>query len=247
MSDATKELSIAVDTSGRIGSVCIGKGENILEEKYFSGVMKHAAEIFPTLIQLLEKHNFGVANVRNIFVAAGPGSFTGLRIGVTMAKMMALASDVKIASASTMDIVALNAFDHIEQNNLDIQRVAPIIDAKRQQFFVSTYEKNSDGWKKTTDDAMMNVKTFIEKFDIGGQSPIYLLGEGLKYYQKHFESDGIGFFEEDLWTARAKNVYKACYNKAVKGDFEDAALFVPKYLRLTDAEENLQKKLSQNK
>lgn len=242
MCDITNEISVAVDTSGRIGSICIGKGEEILEEKYFSDVMKHAAEIFPTLVELIEKLNLTVSDIKNIFVAAGPGSFTGLRIGATMAKMMALASDVKIASASTLDIIAQNAFEYIEQNQLEITRVATIIDAKRQQFFVATYKKEGSMWIKEIDDRIMRTNDFLEKYATTSSEPIYLLGEGLKYHQKRFETDAVGFFDENLWAAQAKNVYKLCYAKALSGNFEDAALFEPKYLRLCDAQENLNRK-----
>ena len=242
MRDITNEISVAVDTSGRIGSICIGKGEKVLEEKYFSGVMKHAAEIFPTLVGLLEKLDLSVLDIKNIFVAAGPGSFTGLRIGVTMAKMMALAADVRIASASTLDIVAQNAIEHIEQNHLEITKIATIIDAKRQQFFVATYKKEGSTWVKELDDRMMSVSDFLETCATTTSEPIYLLGEGLKYYQKRFETSAVAFFEESLWAAQARNVYKLCYEKALAGDFENKNLFEPKYLRLCDAQENLNRK-----
>ncbi len=242
MPDITNEVSIAVDTSGRVGSICVGRGEEILAEKYFSGAMKHAAEVFPTLVEILEMLNLSVSEIKNIFVAAGPGSFTGLRIGVTMAKMMALAANVKIASASTLDIVACNAIDYIEQNNLDITRIATILDAKRQQFFVATYEKDGSDWIKKLDDSMTSVDDFLKTYATDSKKPIFLLGEGLKYYQKRFNSDAVSFFDESLWAAQAKNVYKLCYQKALAGNFEDACLFKPKYLRLSDAQENLARK-----
>ena len=73
-----------------------------------------------------------------------------------MAKMMALASDVKISSASSLAITAQNAFDYIASQNLDIDRVAAIIDAKRRQFFVAVYERTENGtWTQTLTDSML--------------------------------------------------------------------------------------------
>ena len=236
------KICLAVDTSGRVGSVCLGRGSEILEERNFSGMMRHAAELFPTTLDILGHFNIDIDDISHIFVTAGPGSFTGLRIGLTMAKMMALAGDVKITTVSTLDAVAQNAIEHIEFNNLEIKRIAPIIDAKRNQFFVAAYEKHNNQWEKMITDSMMDVNTFISEFDTDQNSPIWLLGEGLKYYQKKFTSPGIQFLNEELWPAQSNKVYKLCYQKALKGEFEDPEQLTPNYLRLSDAEEAWQKK-----
>lgn len=236
------EISVAVDTSGRVGSVCIGKGTHIYKDKNFSGMMRHAAELFPTILELLEEQELTIDQVRNVFVTKGPGSFTGLRIGITLAKMMALAANVNIAAVSTLDVIAQNAIDKIEGENLDISRVASIIDAKRRQFFVAVYEKSEAGWQKTASDCMMGVESFTEKFISNQKTPIWLLGEGLKYYQKRFDTDGVGFFEEDIWSAKSTNLYRLCAEKAANGDFTDPVTLLPEYLRKAEAEENWEKK-----
>ena len=104
-----KSLILAVETSGRTGSVAIGAGDDILAEKTFSGQMRHSAELFVSAERLLSQIGAGAEKIKHVYFAAGPGSFTGLRIAVTMAKMMAFANGAKIVAVSTMDVIAENA------------------------------------------------------------------------------------------------------------------------------------------
>ena len=67
---------------------------------------------------------------------------------------------------------------------------------------------------------------------------MWVLGEGLKYYQSEFEEGGLKIFPEHLWNANASNVYKLCHKKALDGQFEDPDSLLPSYLRLAEAEEN---------
>lgn len=240
--DPKQEISLAVDTSGRAGSVCLGSGDNIFSEKCFSGMMRHAAELFPSVIELLDEVDATPSDIKNIFVTVGPGSFTGLRIGITLAKMMALAGNVRIASVSTLDVIAQNAFDYIYRYKTGQTRVAAIIDAKRQQFFVGVYELIDGTWTKVQQDTMMDVETFIDRFTDCTDTPIWLLGEGLKFYKNKFQNHKIQFMEEDLWSAKSKYVYKLGYDKARRGDFDDPQTLLPAYLRRAEAEENWEKK-----
>ena len=236
----TTGFNIAVDTSGRAGSVAIGQGREILAEKQFTDMMRHAAEVLPVISELLKEYNAGAGDIHEVYVTRGPGSFTGLRIGISMAKMMALAADVRIASVSSLAVTAENAFDYIASENLDIQRVAAIIDAKRRQFFVAVYEFENGAWTRILQDSMMKAEELLEKYADGPQ--MWVLGEGLKYYKTKFEDGGLKIFPENIWNATASNVYKLCYKKALEGDFDDPETLLPSYLRLAEAEENWLKK-----
>jgi tRNA threonylcarbamoyladenosine biosynthesis protein TsaB len=236
-----KHLAIAVDTSGRVGSAALGSSNNILESIDFTGQMRHAAELFPALIRLTENAGKTVADITDVYVTIGPGSFTGLRIGITLAKMMALASDVKIASVSSLDCVAMNAFDYInEQKREDIDSVAALIDAKRGQFFTCIYKKDGDFWSKTVSESMKSAEEILEM--TSGYEKTLFNGEALKYYQGKFEASKNEFMAEKDWGIRAENVYKAAFRKALDNQFDDPQTLVPRYLRLSDAEENLLKR-----
>jgi tRNA A37 threonylcarbamoyladenosine modification protein TsaB len=158
-----------------------------------------------------------------------------------MAKMMALATGVKIVPVSTMDTISSNADAFIEDTKQQVNRIATIIDAKRNQFFVAAFEKQGSKWVKTMDDCLMKASDFVDKF-AGSDDPVWLLGEGLVYYKDKFAADGIEFMDEKYWPATAAGVFKAGLLAAKEGDYADPKTLTPCYLRRSDAEENLEKR-----
>lgn len=101
-------LILAIETSGRLGSVALAEGEKLLAQKQFTGPMRHSAEIFPDIVALLEQFDKKPAHLEQVYISVGPGSFTGLRIAVTIAKSMALANQAGIVAVDTLDCIAAN-------------------------------------------------------------------------------------------------------------------------------------------
>ena len=101
-------LILAVETSGRMGSVSLAQGPKLLAEKQFTGPMRHSAEIFPAIVGLLKHYGKKPNQIEQVHISIGPGSFTGLRIAVTLAKTMALANPAPICLGNS----AKNVFQH---------------------------------------------------------------------------------------------------------------------------------------
>ncbi len=160
-------LVLAIETSSRIGSVAVAVGKNILAEKTFSAPIRHSAEIFPAISDILERFNKKPDKIEQIYISAGPGSFTGLRIAVTIAKTMHMANSANIITVDTLDVIAANANDYIVEGKKTAtlhlktsnhhpgsdqikespkedspERIATILDAKRGQFFIAVYQRN---------------------------------------------------------------------------------------------------------
>jgi len=237
---ANDELALAVETSGPTGSVAVGIGDKIIDETAFSGLMTHSTQLFPAAAALLKRIDRHITDLAHIYIAVGPGSFTGLRIAVTMAKMMALANGTKIVAANTMDILTVNASEYIKDKKIKISRLATILDAKRRQFYVSLYENTHGNWQKTATDCLITASDFLARF-AQPDNPIWLLGEGLVYYKDAFGVHGVCFLDADYWPARARAVYSVCRKKAKAGDFADPTTLVPYYLRRPEATENWEK------
>lgn len=233
-------LVLAVETSGRIGSVAIGKADNILKEVTFSGAMRHSAELFGSVRQLLGKIGKTAKDVKEIYIASGPGSFTGLRIAVTMAKMSAFANGTKIVACNTMDVIAVNAAEYANKTSDKINRIATILDAKRKQFYIAIFDRNGEKWDKVMNDCLMTVAEFTDRFG-GEKEPVWLLGEGLQYYKDDFEGDSVRIMDEICWPAKAAGVYKIGRKMALAGEFIEAGQLVPFYLRRPEAVENWEK------
>ncbi len=237
-----KPYVLAVETSAPIGSVAIALGEQILAETTFSGPMRHSSEIFPAIDGLLGRLGRGPKEIKQVYISVGPGSFTGLRIAVTIAKTMYLANAAKIVAVDTLDVIAANAVHYTKEKNIKFRKIAVILDAKRGQFFIAVYQRNpsgerratSDGiWKKILPDSLMTASQFLEKF-AGQAEPVWLLGMGLVHHKDKFKVDGICFFEEKYWTPRAEKVHLLGWKMAQAGNFADALTLQPNYLRVPD-------------
>jgi tRNA threonylcarbamoyladenosine biosynthesis protein TsaB len=239
-----KPLILAVETSGRTGSVAIALGEQMLSEAHFPGPMRHSAEIFPAVQELLKRFSRKPREIEHIYISVGPGSFTGLRIAVALAKIMHLANATKTIAVDTLDVIAANVTDYIkdlssiapakeEERVKDLTKIATILDAKRGQFFIAAYENKQGRWEKTMPDCLMTAEQFLENF-AGSFQTIWLLGEGLVFYKDKFKADGIRFLDEKYWNPRAEKVYKLGWQKALAGQFADPLTLQPTYLRKPD-------------
>lgn len=235
-------ITLDLETSGRQGSVAIGKNDEIIAAEEFSAPMKHSAEIFPAIQHLLGEHNLTPSQITCCCVSVGPGSFTGLRIAVTIAKMMSLASQCKIVAVDTLDVIAANAVFDRQIQQQDINTLAVILDAKRGKFFTGIYrrskkpasqDKLSGNWEKQNDDTILSADEFRQMF-ADSEEPVYLLGEGLVYYRDDFESENIKILDESYWTPKADNLYKLGVEKAARQQFTPATELVPKYIQNPD-------------
>ncbi|TKJ37379.1 MAG: tRNA (adenosine(37)-N6)-threonylcarbamoyltransferase complex dimerization subunit type 1 TsaB [Planctomycetes bacterium B3_Pla] len=245
-------LILAVETSSRIGSVAIAAGGEVLAEATFSVPLRHSAEIFTAIRDLLDRFGRRPREVEQVHISAGPGSFTGLRIAATFAKTMHLANAARIVAVDTLDVIAANVIDLADEDTYpasdpDLQaigheRVAAIVDAKRGQFFIAVYERRTPGgqqvaagcgWVKVGSDSLMSAEQFLTEFVLE-EKPIWLLGDGLLYYKDKFQADGIRFFDERYWSPRAGKVHLLGRQMALKGQFADPVTLTPNYLRRPD-------------
>jgi tRNA threonylcarbamoyl adenosine modification protein YeaZ len=171
-------LILAIETSSRIGSVAIAFGKKILAETTFSAPIRHSEEIFTAIGDILDRFSRKPDNIEQIHISAGPGSFTGLRIAVTLAKTMHLANAAKIIAVDTLDVIAANANDYIKEKKTTAAsqsessgshlapgqvegplgkefpvRIATILDAKRGQFFIAAYQCNTNNTQRADSNA----------------------------------------------------------------------------------------------
>ena len=247
-----ESLILAVETSSRIGSVAVAFGPRRVSEIRFSGPLMHSAEIFPAVEKLLDRADRIPGQIEQIYISVGPGSFTGLRIATTIAKIMHLANAAKIITVDTLDIIASNVVRLTEGNTravsdrrvlpAECKRIAVVLDAKRGQFFIAVYEPSSDRmreehrdqiWKKAIPDSLMTISEFLDHF-AGHRSPIGLLGDGLVYYKDKFKADGVFFLDETHWSPKASKVHQLGWQMALNGQFTDPLTLTPHYLRKPD-------------
>jgi tRNA threonylcarbamoyladenosine biosynthesis protein TsaB len=236
-------LILAVETSGRMGSVALAQGDKLLSETSFSGPMRHSAEIFPAITDLLSRFDKKPDQIEQVYISAGPGSFTGLRIAVTFAKTLALANNAEIVAVDTLDCIAANVNPQDKPEQLGV-----ILDAKRSQFFIAVYEqtplRQAQGrqdsrpqtpdliWKKVLADSLMTAEEFLARFS---DRPIMLAGEGLVFYKDKFTHKNICVLDEKFWNPSAVNIHKLGRQLALQNQLSDPLTLTPNYIRGPDA------------
>ncbi len=205
-------------------------------ERHFTGPMRHSAEVFPAILGLLGQFGKKPGQIEQVYISVGPGSFTGLRIAITIAKTMALASGAKIIAVDTLDAIAANVNPQDKSEQLGV-----ILDAKRGQFFIAVYEKTRDEgretrdaiWQKILPDCLMTAEEFLAQCADCGK-PIALIGEGLVFYRNNFTHKNIRVLDEKYWNPSATNVYRLGWQMAQRGQFTDPIALTPNYLRQPD-------------
>src|SRR5579872_5195445 len=133
--------ALAIETSSRIGSVALAEDDNTLAEDTFPHGLQHAARIIPAIDSLCKKLGWTSADIREIYVSAGPGSFTGLRIGITLAKALAMATGATLVAVPSVRVL-------VENSPPEAKNVIVVLDAKRDQIFTASFARDSTGWKE---------------------------------------------------------------------------------------------------
>jgi len=219
--------ALAVETSGRVGSIALSEDGRILAEEQFAHGLMHAAQIVAIIDRLCRQQGWGAKDVHELYVSAGPGSFTGLRIGITLAKTMALATGVKLVAVPTVRVLAENA-------PAEARNVIIVLDAKRDQIFTARFERVGDEWAEREGAHLDSLSAMIER----SPRPVWLLGEGIPYHRKFIADDpSVIVTEEDRWRARAAAVAKIGREMAQQGQFADPFTLTPIYIRPPEAEE----------
>jgi tRNA threonylcarbamoyladenosine biosynthesis protein TsaB len=238
---ADKPVILSVETSGRWGSVAIGKGDELLLEHPFSSPMRHSAELFPAVAALLSQTGCTPADIAEVYISAGPGSFTGIRLAVAMAKTMALASGVKIVAVNSLEAAAQNATAYIHNTGHACECVAVALDAKRGQFFTGFFRPAGSCWQSSSPPQLMRPEALLL---LAGQQgcQVHLLGEGLLYYQAKFAAPYISILPEEYWQPKASAVFALGREQARAGNFSDPASLVPIYIRKALDEDSPPKK-----
>lgn len=235
MGHMDKSLILAIETSGRTGSVAVGTGDTMLAEGALSGHLRHGSELFDCCQRLFRYIGKKAADVNEIYISSGPGSFTGVRIASTMAKVFSLANGAQIVGVSTMDTIFANAITYIGNNHNVPSRIAVMLDAKRGQFYVASYVFSGGTWAKDIADCLITEEEFIGSITPAANETVWLLGEGLVYYRDRFQIEGVRILDEQYWYPRAANVYRLGRARAVQGCFDDPATMLPRYLRQAEA------------
>lgn len=233
---------LALDSSGLVASVAVVEGDafgsNLLAEYTVNYKKTHSQTLLPMLDEIVRMTELDLQTIDAIAVAAGPGSFTGLRIGSATAKGLGLALSKPLVAISTLDALAYNLYG-------TDKLICPLMDARRNQVYTGVYEFYKGELRRLVEPTAVDIKEIAGKLCEMKRDVIFL-GDGVPVYQKwlveillaEFSVYGnqYDFAPAHLNKQRAGAVGTLALRYLREGKTQSAAEHRPDYLRLSQAE-----------
>ncbi len=232
---------LSVDTSANVASaalVCDGRliCENILNHK-----KTHSEKIMPMIDQILKDAEIDIGDIDLFAVANGPGSFTGLRIGVSTIKALAHATNKPIVGISTLEGLAYNLFD---AEGI----ICPIMDARRSQVYNALYFwENGELIEKTPPRALAIHECLKE---LENEKRVYFLGDGVEAYKEEIKNvmgERAVIVPFTCLLQRASSLAAIAEKRVSLGELESYQSLMPFYLRKPQAEREYDEKIKLGK
>lgn len=233
---------LALDSSGMVASVAVVEEEEVIAEYTVNYKKTHSQTLLPMLDEISKQIELDLSTIDAIGVAAGPGSFTGLRIGSATAKGLGLALDKPIVPVPTVEGLAYNLYG-VEC------LVCPLMDARRNQVYTGLYTFEHDRMITVTPQKAVGITEMIEEINQINK-PVIFLGDGVSVYKEVIKEQTqvpFRFTPPHLAKQRAAAIgaLALLYYKA--GRTEHAREHKPEYLRLSQAERERMEKMKQKK
>ncbi len=232
---------LAVDTSATAASVCIAEENKIIGESFINTALTHSQTLIPMVEQLLDNTNTSLKDVDAIAVNAGPGSFTGVRIGVAAVKGLAFADNIPCISISTLECMAYNMLgsDCI---------VCAAMDARCSQVYNALFKVSGEQVERICADRALSLDELAHDLQRFNQ-PIVLVGDGAEICVKYFENSSVNakLAPVNKRIQTASSTACAAIKEALRGNTVSAEELMPTYLRLPQAQRELNKKLGVKK
>ena len=229
-------LILAFETSAKAASVALHDGSKLLGESYQNTGLTHSQTLMVMAEDLLKQCGLTPQDVTAVAVAEGPGSFTGVRIGVAAAKGFAWGAELPCYGISTLEAMA-------ESLGIYQGYVCPVMDARRSQVYNALFYVNCGKYTRIREDRAISLKDLGE--DVKNLAePIFLVGDGsiLCYNSLLREVPGLVLPPEHRQHQRACGVALVAARHIAAGEAGSGAALTPNYLRLSQAErEKLEK------
>ncbi len=231
---------LALDTSGATASVTVVRDGFLTGEITMRHGKTHSQKIIPMMEALLQMLDIKPDDIDLTAVANGPGSFTGLRIGVVTIKAFAYALNIPVVEVSTL--MAL-AFTLSGQDGI----VCPILDARNRQVYAGVYKVSTDSAIPLYEDSGMTIETLVETVK-ALEMPVSFIGDAVPLYRDYILEQGIkaNFASDEMFTPRAVSVARLAWFMQQRGNTVDAFRAAPNYLRKSQAERMKEKQTLEN-
>ncbi len=228
---------LSVDTSSNVASVAICDDEKLVCEIIVNNKKTHSQTLMPMIDSALKQSELEICDIDLLVSANGPGSFTGLRIGVSAVKGLSHAADIPVVGVSTLEAMAYNLpfCEYV---------ISPIMDARRQQVYNAVYEWNNGELIEVKAPRALSIEELIQEFSTLNKKVVFL-GDGVKVHKQYITEklgDKATFAPACANEQRASGLAIAAKKLYDEGKAVSCYELAPVYLRKPQAERELEER-----
>lgn len=209
---------LSIETTTKNCSVALSnEGKTVTLKEVADQNFSHAERLHVFIEEILKENNITFKDLSAIAISKGPGSYTGLRIGVSSAKGLCYALNIPLISIDTLTSLA-------KQIKIEEGIIIPMIDARRMEVYAAYFNPNFEMIKE--------VKALVidENSFLDVNTTIHLIGDGALKFKETLTDDKFRFYEDVVYPSANEMSYLA-FEKYKKSDFENVAYFEPYYLK----------------
>jgi tRNA threonylcarbamoyladenosine biosynthesis protein TsaB len=218
-------LILNLETATTVCSVSLGKDGQLLALKEHFGDYSHSENLTLFIEDVLQQANLKLSDIDAIAVSKGPGSYTGLRIGVSTAKGLCYSLDKPLIASPTLKCLA-HTISNSKLQISDSALFCPMIDARRMEVYCAVYDVNNKEIKSTAAE-IIDENSFV---DLLKENTIYFFGDGAEKCKSVLSKNKNAIFLDDIFPS-AKNMIPLSEQAFNNKQFEDIAYFEPFYLK----------------
>ena len=229
---------LSLETSAVAASCCVTDGDKILSQAAVNAGLTHSRTLMPMVEAVLSSADLTAADVEAVAVAVGPGSFTGIRIGVATAKGLAFPADLPCVAVSTLEAMAYRL------SGLPLSgRVCAVMDARCKQVYTATFLIENGALTRETPDEAIAIDDLFSRLK-EADSPVYLIGDGaaMCYELGKDVLPQLTRLPAQLQMQDATGVAAVAARELAVGNTVKSEQLLPTYLRLPQAERELKAK-----
>lgn len=221
-------LVLGLDTSTTTGGVALVSNQRLIANYQLDVTVTHSARLFPAIDAVLRDAQVTLNEINGIAISLGPGSFTGLRIGLAAAKSLAYLNKIPLVGIPTLDALAFP----LSYTN---QFICPILDALRGEVYTAVYRANNCKLEKILEDTVVTIPVLIEQIT----EPCIFTGNGIAKHKLEIESklkSRALFAPLNLQVVLPSSVAELGLQKLLADIHDDPLKLEPRYLRRPEAE-----------
>jgi tRNA threonylcarbamoyladenosine biosynthesis protein TsaB len=222
-----KPKLLLIETSGRIGEVAVAEGPTILAARRLDQARRHARDLAPAVAELLKEQAWRPHQLDAIIVSRGPGSYTGLRVGIVSAQILAYAAGCAVLAVDTFAAIA-------RQAPAGVDRLAILADAQQDKVYVQYYTQTEPGkaWQSQSSLQILAMNNFLAQHD----PATWFTGPALHIWAERLPPE-LRSLEQQHWDPQVGSLLEAGLSRWFVGERDDPWRLEPLYARPSAAEE----------